>query len=363
MSETDALAALLTHSLNQLEAVPIRVTGDSFEPLCEPPNWLQQLTPWNLDEFPVLECTLEDFEAYWKGESEFLTCGPWEQDGKDGQSYHLEAQPLPPEAGEIILLRKLGAQHQELTSTLQKARDHLLVHEALEREINKKEFLLHTIVHDLAGPLTSIRGAFHILSRQNLAREQMVKLLEIGVRQTEKQHSMIREILDVFSAEMGALNKLPPDSVARPLQVALRLKEALDSAFEAKGVTLQAEGVDLEVVGDEQKLERVISNLIENALRHVPRGSKVAVSVGEQGSNVRVEISDDGPGVPDEFADQLFKKLAQGKEGKGKAGLGLYFCKLTVESWGGTIGHKPSASGGACFWFELPRPEGGQDLN
>ena len=141
------------------------------------------------------------------------------------------------------------------------------------------------------------------------------------------------------------------------VEVAQRLQESLSTAFQAKGVNLLAEGGEVVVKGDPAKLERVISNLIENALRHVPRGSTVRVSVTPEDRFGLVEVSDDGPGVPEEFAGQLFRKLAQGAKGKGKVGLGLYFCKLTVEAWGGTIGYKPSEMGGACFWFRLPRQE------
>ena len=57
-----------------------------------------------------------------------------------------------------------------------------------------------------------------------------------------------------------------------------------------------------------------------------------------------------------EIASQLFQKFAQGKKGKGKIGLGLYFCRITVKHWGGEIGHEPREQGGTRFWFRLPRP-------
>lgn len=356
---TDVLRShILQSALEQLDAVPLKIEEDNtFTPAGPTPIWLEDIRPWSLDNFPVLECAIADFEHYWSGDGEPASFGPWEQESNQGGVVALEATPLPPELGRFILLKNLGEQYRQTVATLQKARDNLLVHEALEKEIKKKEFLLHTIVHDLAGPLTSIRGAFHILGRGDLPTEQINKLLDIGVRQTEKQHSMIREILDVFAAEVGSLNTLPPDTFANPLEISQGLKEALDSAFQAKGVRLYCEGENVSVVGDKAKLERVISNLLENALRHLSRGKEVRVCVGRGESVGLVEVVDDGPGVSPGFASQLFQKLAQGKHGKGKAGLGLYFCKLTVESWGGRIGYRDSDSGGACFWFELPLEE------
>lgn len=318
-------------------------------PLLPAPTWFLRLKPWVLESFPVLECALDNFES---SEPE-LVFGPWEQPCSESGYVPLTARSLPFGERRVVLLQNLGSEYEERVSTLQKARDNLLIHEALEKEIKKKELLLHTIVHDLAGPLTSIRGALHILGRPDLPREQVDKLLEIGVRQTERQNSMIREILDVFAAEVGSLERLSPEARALPLQCAESIRQSLSTAFEAKGVALEVSGVEVGVRGEQSKLERVLSNLIENSLRHVPRGSTVRVTVTPKDTKVRIEVRDDGPGVPTDFASELFKKLSQAGGGKGKVGLGLYFCKLTVEAWGGEIGYLPVEQGGACFWFEL----------
>jgi hypothetical protein len=112
---------------------------------------------------------------------------------------------------------------------------------------------------------------------------------------------------------------------------------------------------DWKVVGENSRLERVLFNLVENAFRHSPLGSTVTVDVNQDGKFILFTVDDEGPGVPEDISKNLFQKFAQGREKSGKAGLGLYFCRITVERWGGSIGYSTRPKGGSCFWFRLPR--------
>src|SRR4030095_11873387 len=95
---------------------------------------------------------------------------------------------------------------------------------------------------------------------------------------------------------------------------------------------------------------------VENALRHSPSGSLVMVALEQAGADVLVAVDDQGPGAAPGVVRTLFEKFSQGKGQKGKAGLGLYFCRITVEHWGGAIGCTPRQTGGTRFWFRLPWP-------
>jgi signal transduction histidine kinase len=137
--------------------------------------------------------------------------------------------------------------------------------------------------------------------------------------------------------------------------------KALSPAGTAQGIKLQmASSVDVaadwQVVGEQSRLERIIFNLVENALRHSPSGSLVTVALEQAEADVLVAVDDQGPGVAPDVIGTLFEKFSQGKGQKGKAGLGLYFCRITVEHWGGAIGCTPRQTGGTRFWFRLPRP-------
>jgi signal transduction histidine kinase len=245
----------------------------------------------------------------------------------------------------------------------QKGNELSLNYQRLVKEIQKKEILLHCIVHDLAGPLMGIRGGFELLANENIS-DRGRKFLDIGLRQAIKQDALIREILQTFSAEVETLEKFDTDPERAPdvARSAREIISALSASFALSQVDLRLDpnldsARDWKVVGETSRLERVLSNLIENAQRHSPANTTVTVGCFDEGEKILVAIDDEGPGVPPEVAPTLFQKFAQGKKGRGKIGLGLYFCRITIEHWGGEIGHTPREQGGTRFWFRLPRPQ------
>jgi signal transduction histidine kinase len=244
----------------------------------------------------------------------------------------------------------------------QKGNELSLNYQRLVKEIQKKEILLHCIVHDLAGPLMGIRGGFELLAGENIS-DRGRKFLEIGLRQAAKQDALIREILQTFSAEVESLEKFDthPDKAPDAARSAREVVSALSASFALNQVALRLDpnqdmNGDWKVVGEASRLERVISNLVENAQRHSTANTTVTVGCHDEGKTILVAVDDEGPGVPPEVAPTLFQKFAQGKNGRGKIGLGLYFCRVTIEHWGGEIGHAPREGGGTRFWFRLPRP-------
>lgn len=271
--------------------------------------------------------------------------------------------------GDCVLLLDATTKEQQQRSMQQKGNELSLNHQKLLKEIQKKDILLHCIVHDLAGPLMGIKGGFELLSNEPIS-ESGRKFLEIGLRQANKQEMLIRDILHAFSAELESRNAFTIDPAMAPNagRSAREAIESLSAAFAINHVILRLDpnfdpSQDWRVVGEQSKLDRVISNLIENALRHSPPHSTVTVGCHTEGAHdeiVRVTVDDQGPGVPPEIESQLFQKFSQGKKGRGKIGLGLYFCRITVEYWGGEIGHEPRPEGGSRFWFRLPKATSGR---
>jgi hypothetical protein len=187
--------------------------------------------------------------------------------------------------------------------------------------------------------------------------------LEIGRKQCTKQEMLIQEILKAFSAEVKSLEAFSLDPAHAPdaIVCAMEVVDALLPTFTFNKMQLQLaadidKSKDWKVVGENSRLERVLFNLVENALRHSPPGSTVTVNLQEDGEFILVSVDDEGFGVPPELSKNLFQKFSQGREKAGKAGLGLYFCRITVERWGGSIGYSPRSERGSRFWFRLPRP-------
>ncbi len=347
-------------------------TGNGvFHPLGEYPQWCQNLWKGALakdktirlgEASPLLENFLIDAEGFWNSNREGSANSPvWIERDSSGRDMQLEAAALHVDGKNVLLIRNLASTYAERQKLYQAARDSLLEHERLLREIQKKEILLHCIIHDLSQPLTAMRGCFNLMSLQNLSAD-LRRMVETGERESNRQEQMIRGILQAFSADLAgqqASTESAP-SAADIGAAAQRAVQEFSPAFAEKQIKLQLDPAvdlsrDLIVAGDDSRLDRVFGNLLENALRYSPPNTTVTIGLEEKGKQVLAFVDDQGPGLPkDQSPDQMFALFAKGKDKPGKAGLGLYFCKITVERWGGTIGAETRTKGGTRFWFRLP---------
>ena len=366
-------ASLLAQMFAALDTVIMECMADgTFRLLSAVPAWFTRLYPASAAQqeglqpgqvFPFLANFLIDAEQFWRAQGTGqLKSGPWRENDLVGQEYALEASAFCLDHHRILCMAFPHSAFSEKQSIVQKAREERLAHIQLQKEIEKKDILLHCMVHDLAGPLTSIVGSLACLDEEELTSDGR-ECLEISMRQASRQQRLIQQILDVFAAEMGPIESFAHDAAHAPdaAQCAQDVVQALVPAGAAQDVKLQMAGsvdlaADWQVVGEQSRLERVIFNLVENALRYSPSGSVVTVSVAQVESDVLVAVDDEGAGIPPDVLGTLFETFAQGKGHQGKAGLGLYFCRMTVEHWGGSIGCTPRATGGTRFWFRLPKP-------
>ena len=222
--------------------------------------------------------------------------------------------------------------------------------------------MIHCIIHDIAGQLSGINCCLALLEFENLTPKGKERL-QIGRKQSIRQEMLIREILDAFSAEIQSLEYFTVDAEQAPniLNAAREVIEFLTPTFALNKMHLKLVtdidlSADWKVVGDKSRLERVITNLVENAFRHSPEESTVVIDLKQDDNYIRVAIDDEGSGVPEKMVGSLFQKFSQGKGKSGRVGLGLYFCRITIERWGGEIGYSPRLEGGSRFWFSLPKP-------
>src|SRR5208283_658704 len=246
--------------------------------------------------------------------------------------------------GRPILAIYSGSQYQERVQILQTARSSALEHEKLLREIQKKEILLHCITHDLSQPLSVMSVALDCVAGEPIS-PRTAEFLELGRRASDQQQSMIREVLQAFSADLRATLDAETSANNSPdlFRVARQVAESQSPPFAAKNVRLKlalpAALALCQVMGEESRLQRIFANLLENALRYSPAGSCVTLGAGLDAGFCKAYVDDEGPGLPrDTTCAQIFGLLSKGTESTGKAGLGLYFCRITVERWGGTIG-------------------------
>ncbi|KYF81375.1 histidine kinase [Sorangium cellulosum] len=361
-----------TRILSALDKLVLeRVRDGAFVVRGEPPPWFLRLgiappwrdTPLRIDRaLPFLEVFLPEAERAWSADgAPSVQSDGWTQMTEDDEALHLEATALCVGPSRLLVITRNDALFHERRRVLQRARELRLVHEALSREIERKDVLVHCIVHDLSGPLNSLLGALSLLREQPLP-EKCGALAEVALKAALRQRELIREILDIFAAEGASLG--PPGGdlaeVADLRGAVAQVVEALLPMARSRGVRLEGPletggGPPCRVVGEERRLARVVSNLVENALRFTPARGAVRVLVRDEPGWARVTVEDEGPGVSPAIAPRLFQKFAHGRDPEAGSGLGLYGARIAAERWGGAIGYEARPEGGARFWLRLRR--------
>jgi signal transduction histidine kinase len=224
---------------------------------------------------------------------------------------------------------------------------------------------LATVRHELRTPLTSIAGALGLLATAPDATLPAATLRLISIAQANSQTllRLVSGILDMDKLESGAVVFVAKRVAARAtVELAIEANRAFAEASGVR-VTLAPGSSDEELRGDPDWLFKAVSILLSNAIKFSPRGAEVTMTIETSGENARICVRDRGPGVPDEFKGRLFEKFAQADtsdtRAKGGAGLGLSIVKQAVTRLGGDVGYVDAPGGGAIFYVELPRREGG----
>lgn len=308
-----------------------------------------------LEVFPYLETVWTEVRAAWDGaRSDGVSSGLWIEPAGEGEDIPLEAVAYRVEGTGYLVVRRVEDEHRVRQQVLQAARERMLEHERMVAERSAREVLLHCVVHDLAGPLAGIRGCLELLA-QGGAGERTAHYIGLGLAQVRRQQSLIEELLQVFSpGAEGGEGAVSTDLMSCVAEVMAGLAPAYAvKQVELRSVVSPTPAGGWRVVAEESRLARVLFNLLENALRHAPEGTVVTVGLGSDGAFRWLTVEDQGPGVDPEVLPRLFQQFVRGGRLGGKAGLGLFFCRITVERWGGSIGCEGGPGGGARFRVRL----------
>jgi signal transduction histidine kinase/DNA-binding response OmpR family regulator/ligand-binding sensor domain-containing protein len=261
--------------------------------------------------------------------------------------------------------RKLAALVRARTAELQAAHD-LSAEQAARLSAQARELeavdalktrFFANVSHELRMPLALIKGpvsgalsAGEALSRADLERVE---------RNARRLEELMEELLDMARLDAG---RLPLQ--ARETDLAAHLAERVEAfapLARSRGVRLRFEGAPLTVCFDRQRLQKVVDNLLANAIRHTPDGGDVAVSLGVAGARAEVRVSDTGSGIPPEHLPHLFERFFQapagGQEpgtGRGSAGLGLALSHELALRHGGTLTVQSVLGEGSVFLLCLP---------
>lgn len=232
-----------------------------------------------------------------------------------------------------------------------------LAHEALETEALRRSDLLKTallraVSHDLRSPLTAIRASLEALASGELDLDERRRnaLLQSALVESERLDRMVRNLLDLSRLQAGA---------ARPAPRLRPIDGLLDAAL--RQFPLDEWRIDVSCGGgllvnvDPAQLERVLVNLLENALKFSPADARVGLDVTGRGTEVLLRITDRGPGLAASERERVFEPFQRGaaaRAGSG-AGLGLAIARGFVEANGGRLWAEASGEG-ASFVVALP---------
>ncbi len=227
---------------------------------------------------------------------------------------------------------------------------------------NARQEFVANVSHELRTPLSLIKGCVEtLLDGAQDEPEAAEKFLRTIERNAERLRLLIEDLLTLSEVESGRVQlDLQPVALG---PVVSKVLEDLRSRAEAKGVTLRNQSSDLTVRADLGRLEQVLGNLIDNAIKYGRTGGAVTVgSNAISGGQVEVFVRDDGPGIPAEALERIFERFyrvdkARSRE-QGGTGLGLAIVKHLVHCHGGRVWATSEPGRGATFCFLLPAGSG-----
>jgi signal transduction histidine kinase len=222
----------------------------------------------------------------------------------------------------------------------------------LEQLFDARRELVAWASHDLRAPIASLQAMLEAIEDGLVSAEDYLPTLREQVRTLSV---LVDDLFELARIDAGVLTlELRRMPVAPLVASALRL---LRPEADARGVSLSAdvdEKVEARLAPD--KFERVLSNLVTNALRHTPSDGSVAVRVERRASDLLLRVEDSGEGLPEEAPARMFERFwraDRARSGSG-AGLGLAIARGLVEAHGGRIWAENRPQGGACVSFTLP---------
>lgn len=235
-----------------------------------------------------------------------------------------------------------------------------------EQDAMRRRLVAH-VSHDLRTPLTSMRGYLESLKikADALTDAQRAEFLQIALDQGERLSRLIDELFEL--AALDAREKEPQLEPFAPAElihdVARKHRPAADARDIAIAVDVPRDATL--VVGDLEMTERVLDNLIDNAITHTRQGGRIELRASSDHDGLRISVADDGPGIPEEDKAHLFEPFSRGdnSEARGHAGLGLAIAKRIMDLQDGGLEVRDREPGGTEFTVTLPpRPDGRGDV-
>ncbi|MDN5504187.1 MAG: HAMP domain-containing histidine kinase [Comamonas sp.] len=229
--------------------------------------------------------------------------------------------------------------------------------QALRRQDQERRELIANVSHDLRTPLSSLHGYLETLLLKDASLEpaERRRYLGIALDQSQRVGALSQSLFELARLEYGFVQPEPESFSLRDLVQDVFQKFEL--AAESRHIALQADlAPQLPAVrADLGMMERVLSNLLDNALRYTPEGGSIRVDIRGVGQELELTVSDTGPGIPPELREGLFRRPFTVGGARRDGGLGLRIVHQMLELHGVRIHLVEGDGGGAAFRFSLPR--------
>jgi signal transduction histidine kinase len=226
----------------------------------------------------------------------------------------------------------------------------------LKRMYQKQSQFFADITHEIRNPLHTISGALEMLEMHDLNEDQKKKYIKTASRQTHRINRLFKDLVTLqrYDSDEHFIEKKPFD-----LQLLINtLKELLEPDAEDKGLSLISNSDPIRVLGDPDKIEQVLENLVSNAIKFTSEGH-VRINTREVRDSVIIEVEDTGIGISKEHLERLFDRFyrtdkARSRD-KGGTGLGLAVVKSILNAHGTEIHVESEPGVGSKFWFKLDK--------
>jgi signal transduction histidine kinase len=263
-----------------------------------------------------------------------------------------------PDPGRIEELRQLyEATHQASLRLHQRDVEHAAAEAALRAAVRAKDEFLAMLGHELRNPLSALSSAAELLQRADRQPELVPKVAAVLSRQVGQMTRLVDDLLEVGRVTAGKITLVPA-----PLDLAEAVRQSL-ATFEAHGRCARHR-VELQlapawVLADGARLEQIIANLLDNALKYTPAGGRIRVAVRREDAWACLEVADSGQGMSPELVRSAFDLFVQGERtlsrDSGGLGIGLTLAQRLVQLHGGEIVAESAGPGqGSTFRVRLP---------
>ncbi|MDO8108614.1 ATP-binding protein [Isoptericola sp. b441] len=214
--------------------------------------------------------------------------------------------------------------------------------EDLEQADLLRRELVANVSHELRTPVAALQAQLENLVDGVSPADP--ETLGAALHQTERLGSLVADLLDLSRLEAGAVGlEVAPIQVRELLDDVVQGARLIAPAKELD-LAVEVEPGDLTVAGDAKRLDQVVTNLVQNAVRHSPRGGRIALTARREGREVVLDVVDQGPGIPREDRARVFERFTRGNVpavtgqiSTGGTGLGLAIVRWAVQLHGGTV--------------------------